>query len=739
VHFASTFAFRPDGRQAAGVSNETVLLWDTATGKRERDVTYRPENRVSNNSMECLAYSSDSKFLAAGTAYSDVVVWDTSTYARGVLRGHTSTVYAVAFRPDGKILATGSADDTVRLWDLTSGGHTVLRGHRGWVSHLAFRPDGKRLLSAGRDRTIRLWDVASGRQLALWRGHDATIHSLAFSPDGTRFASLDDDGPVKVWDAAAPSDAWPEALTAVGLTDLAHSPDGTSLAVARVSNWSNPDGSLDAEVLVCDAATGQVRRCLERFAWHREQGSDTPLIRLAFSHDGRRLAAVRVALRGTGIRGETSVPDPATVRVWDVSDGREVFTLEKAGEHVAFSPDGRWIATLALPRADQALMGGPIHFWDAATGRLVFTYTQNGEGGRRLAFSPEGRTLALTGQRVTLLRVGADGLELLRSFDHSGECLAFSPDGRFLATSTDPAEVCLWDVRSPRLIREINERRHSGHSSAGGWALLSYTPNRVAFSPDSRLLVYATDNDTIAVQDVASGQDLLELDDLPTRAERVLFTPDGRLLAVDSQPRWQAWDGRPLPDEVALKRLVRLRVNKVYYTVRLKDEVLARLRDDPDLSPAARRMALARAEQMPESAKGLYAVSWEVVRAPGADEAAYRLALRQAEAACRLEPGEPDYLNILGVALYRNRKYREAIDTLRRAQALRPEAERERVSEDLAYLAMSHHRLGETAQAQDYLRRLRRLKSEKRDLFDQADFVALLRETEELIEGKAKP
>src|SRR5436190_1281904 len=67
----SSVAFSPDGRRVAGTGpDDTVLLWDAATGQELR------------------------RFA-----------------------GHENTVNAVAFSPDGKLLASGSHDMTLRLWD----------------------------------------------------------------------------------------------------------------------------------------------------------------------------------------------------------------------------------------------------------------------------------------------------------------------------------------------------------------------------------------------------------------------------------------------------------------------------------------------------------------------------------------------------------------------------------------------------------------------------------------------
>jgi hypothetical protein len=125
-----------------------------------------------------------------------------------------------------------------------------------------------------------------------------------------------------------------------------------------------------------------------------------------------------------------------------------------------------------------------------------------------------------------------------------------------------------------------------------------------------------------------------------------------------------------------------------------------------------------------------------VVRQPGASADAYGQALLQAEEACRQQPWNGTYVNTLGVAQYRVGQYREALDSLKRADSLYSTQVKASVDSNLAFLAMTLHRLGNQAEAQAVLTRLRE-SMKSRQLASKIDAQALLREAEALIEGKA--
>ena len=136
-------------------------------------------------------------------ANNTVSLWDVATGSHIRTLTDTREVVSVSFSPDGKTLASGGRDGTLLLWDAITGAriHSLTR-YTGSVSSVSFSPDGGLLVSVGdwHSKTVRLWDANTGALIRTLTGHTDYIHSVVFRSDSRLLASGSDDGTVLLWE-----------------------------------------------------------------------------------------------------------------------------------------------------------------------------------------------------------------------------------------------------------------------------------------------------------------------------------------------------------------------------------------------------------------------------------------------------------------------------------------------------------------------------------------------------------
>jgi WD40 repeat protein len=289
-----------------------------------------------------------------------------------------------SFTWDPQVAATWDTDSKALLTDVS--------WNPGQIGcEVVFSPDGSlaaRSETSGwakyQDLSTLLWDTTDGKLIAVLDGI-----SPRFSLDGTRLVTAS-DGVTKVWEAATArpveefdgSSATPTLSGDRTRVWLAGNFSGLVLDARtfdRVADtpWSsgaraiNHDGTLvaveggDNTLSVWDVATNTEVHRLEVGLSGYAIGT------LVFSSDGTYLAA------SNGV----------AARVWDVSTGKPVFTLDDSDGPitVAFSPDG---SQLAIPT-----IGHEPQFFDASTGEQL-NHPGSTRSGGHIVFSPDGRTLA---------------------------------------------------------------------------------------------------------------------------------------------------------------------------------------------------------------------------------------------------------------------------------------------------------------------------------------------------------
>lgn len=309
-----------------------------------------------------------------------------------------------------------------------------------------------------------------------------------------------------------------EVERVTGKKVVADVPGGIKDEVASIA--VRPDGSALA------LATGNVVSIRDSSKGYREvmqiDGHEGSVNHVAYSPDGRFLA--------TGSSDKRA-------RIWDAATGALVHTLvghTKSVNVVAFSPDG---ATLASGSGDTS-----VRLWSAATGDFNHALTGLTQAVLSIAFSPNGKTVAggagfplLSVSLVTgtptdppqelLLRIwDAKSGALLRDMDGEAWALTFSPDGRTLAATRE--EVYLWTLdkkASSRALPTVSKKSFWDRTSA------------LAYSPDGKLLAAGSDDKVIRLFNLSSRGDPVELKGHTGAITSVAFSSNGQTLISGSK------------------------------------------------------------------------------------------------------------------------------------------------------------------------------------------------------------
>jgi WD40 repeat protein len=254
-----------------------------------------------------------------------------------------------------------------------------------------------------------------------------------------------------------------------------------------------------------------LRRWEHRYLWTQCQarrrviGDHTHLIEgLCFSPDGRHVATSSAGL----------------VHVWDVDKDKKVFQLpgsSSQGNNLAYSPDGKLLAVVATDPT--------VKLYDAATGHDVREL--KGLTGRvaDVCFDGEGKRLAAAGQDQTIkVWDPATGKDLLSipGTGFGGVQLAFSPDGKRLAAIRN-LTVQVWDTGTGQEVLTL--RGLAGFSS-------------VCYSTDGKHLATGSAGGVVKLWDAATGMEVRELKSHNPMVTRLRYSPDGKRLAAGGTS-WQ--------------------------------------------------------------------------------------------------------------------------------------------------------------------------------------------------------
>ncbi len=367
-HGVDALAVGPDGSVASAAKNE-IKLWKQGESAGRT-------LRGSANAVTTVTVSPDGQTVAVGLARG-VKLWSTSgDKPIRSLAGSKGESTSLAFSSDSRFLAAGTDQGEVEVWGVNAGTHILgFKGDQKEVRGVAFSPDGAKLASIGQDGVARIWSVPGGREVA--RLQDAGSNAVAFSPDGGLLATAGAlTRTVVVWDLAAQVEVL--TLTADGIVNaLAFSPDGQTLAAGTWNNavtiWDSKSGkeirrlgaSRKEDAFMQQGKLMGDKRARELEAGFMREGVTS----VAFSPDGQSFAAAS---------------KDGTVRVWNARDGSERIKVTAHSREVtglAFAARGRFFVT-GSPE-------GQAKIWDARQGTELASLVTLGESDWLVA-TPQG-------------------------------------------------------------------------------------------------------------------------------------------------------------------------------------------------------------------------------------------------------------------------------------------------------------------------------------------------------------
>ena len=641
---ALALAVSPDGKLVAGASLDAVLLWEVATGKLVR--RFRPpaqagapvnEKDPARSRMPCvLAFADNGRRLAGGWPNGAICAWDIDTEkALWEAKAHEDQVRALAFTADGSKLASAgdtqvmwwdaacgrqcriwppNADDDTwhdmprafapgvravgtvngetssgKVWELATGtirlelknvdkpktnfydsDRSLLPFHR--EAKMCFAADGRHLLAVSSNSSVLLVvDLSSGRVLRCLR-MPSVVRDAVFSPDGKLVAATADDGGVYLWEAATG--------TVLGRLP-GHKGRAGALVFLPDSRHLVSSGD-DSAILIWDThppASGG--RQPPDASGGRKTGDDVvgiggspsgglrpPLAMrlgsLRFQHEDQ-VTSIRYAPDGKTLMSSTwwigHEKQQGLLSFWDANTGQrhqlikvplsvDMEVMEgPPGHHwlgwklcYCFSPDGRFLATT----------GDRLCVREVSTDKPIFEIHDDNTKFQFVHFAPDGKMLAaLCDDSIRLYEVPErPGIAPAAVVERRPECtmfhLAFSPDGRRLAVISKPnthscCSVYIYDVHTSKPALRLPER--------------SLFPSPVAFTRDGKALAMVSEprgdgRSALLLWDVESGSLLRELGIHERPSQGLLFSPDGRLLASHVDDKVLLWDmdsGKLLP------------------------------------------------------------------------------------------------------------------------------------------------------------------------------------------------
>jgi WD40 repeat protein len=491
----------PDGKTLASGGADVLEVYSDA-GK----LLGTANGAVAFAHQSAIHFTADNKYLLRDQNGAGVQVWSLSPLKlERVIGGANRPEYfgnSVSLSWDGKIVL-GFQSNALILWDVATGEEltaTKTRSHLSYPIHLGFAPDGRSLLAATAGEEAILWDLQSASaRLPLAKkitsfGFHAALNQLVFTTGDSRF-ERDADVDLEVWDLARneQKDQWTIYARKEGALASIPAVSADGKTVYLPTNEAGPGEDRSEKITTWlsqfDPQTGKLRAKVRVNVPHLIESSALPP--LAVSADDK-MAALLFSPRYS--------PYSKYAR----------YGYPREGNQLCLFPPGRGNQILHVSNVLPGEMGFQTVDFRAFGEDWETWIPQWRQEIRQMRFSPNGHFLACGNYSPYVAAVeSATGKAVGRWFllGRFATALAFSPDGRYLAVADVSADI--------RKDYSDSSRLNFLELQTGGWKLVQNTVDRQA----------------IRVFDMLTGEEIKRYQSLPAPCLSLTFSADGSRLA----------------------------------------------------------------------------------------------------------------------------------------------------------------------------------------------------------------
>lgn len=410
-----TVIFSPDGEVvASGSRDDTVKIWGFQDGSLLNTLVGHQ------NDVWSVDFTPDSQTIVSASADTTVKLWSRSytPEARNVVNASEAAIWSLSFTPDSKAIATAGNDSLVKMWDVNASVETALLWKleglgqprdMNWVSVSPYL-NSPMVATGGADNTIRLWDM-DGSAIATLKGHGEPVSVVAFSPTENILASASSDKTVRLWNQNG------------DIIETLKIPAFPSNGIVSDLKF-NSDGSLLAVAIGNEMATRSRDELYGVILWRKQGDGWIPYPSIPYDESVNSMAF-------SPQLGQIAIASGKTVKLWSRSGETRPdscpMTALATVRSLSFSPDGQILATASDDKKVRlwAIKRDHDRLWPQGGCETIdsliepITTINHNVFVNRIAFSPDGETLAIAKDDGTLILWSMDNLNLDSLIDRS--------------------------------------------------------------------------------------------------------------------------------------------------------------------------------------------------------------------------------------------------------------------------------------------------------------------------------